>query len=65
MVSFAWVAGVIVVLVGLIVVSDFWGARRFERAFLRKPPQEPGERARSQARGSGVPNSFGGEHGPQ
>jgi hypothetical protein len=55
-VSFAWVAGVIVVVVGLIVVSDFWGARRFERACLRKPAQDPGEHARSQARGSGVPN---------
>ena len=65
MVSFAWVAGVIVVLIGLIVVSEFWEARRFERALLRKPLQDPGEHARGQARGSGVPNSFGGGHGPR
>ena len=65
MVSFAWVAGVVVVLIGLIAVSVFVGARRFERACLRKPAQDPGEHARSQTRRFGVPNAFGGDHGPQ
>ena len=46
MVTFAWVAGGIVVLVGLIALSDLLGGRRASKALLRRPPQDPREQAR-------------------
>jgi hypothetical protein len=56
MVTLAWVAGGIVVLVGLIALSDLLGARRASKALLRKPPHDPREHARIQARDSRVPD---------
>jgi hypothetical protein len=58
MLGFAWVAGVTAVVVRLITVTDLWGARRFDRALLRKPARDPAGHARRQARGSSLPNSF-------
>jgi hypothetical protein len=54
MVTFAWVAGGIVVVVGLIALSDLVSGRRASKALLRKPPQDPREHARIQAHGSDV-----------
>jgi hypothetical protein len=56
MANFAWVACGIVVLVGLIALGDFLGGRRTSRAMLRRPPQDPREQARIQARGAHGPD---------
>lgn len=57
MVTLAWVAGGVVVLVGLIALSDLLGARRASKTLLRKPPHDPREQARIQARDYRVPDS--------
>jgi len=51
MVSYAWVADVIGVLLGLIAIAEFWAARRFARAVLGKPPHDSREHARLHTRG--------------
>jgi hypothetical protein len=51
MAVFAWVVGGIVVIVGLVALSDFLGGRRTSNALLRRPPQDLHEQARIQARG--------------
>jgi hypothetical protein len=63
MVAFAWVAGGIVVLVGLIALSDLLGGRRASKAILRRPPQDPRKQARIRAEGAGQdgPPSAGGQ----
>ena len=64
MATFAWVAGGIVVLVGLIALADLLGGRRASKAMLRRPPQDPREQARIQAsgaRGPDGPPSAGGQ----
>ena len=65
MVTFAWVAGGIAVLVGLIALTDIFGARRARQALLRKPPQDPREHAHIQARGSLVPKDSRGDSAGQ
>ena len=57
--TLAWVAGVIVVVVALIAVNDFVGARWARRALHRKPPHDLREDARIRARGSEVPKDIG------
>jgi heme exporter protein D len=56
---FVWVAGVVAILVVVIAVNDFGGARWTRRALLRKPPHDPREDARIRARGSEVPKDGG------
>jgi hypothetical protein len=51
MAVFAWVVGGIVVLAGLVALIDFLAGRRASKALLRRPPQDPREQARVQARG--------------
>jgi hypothetical protein len=58
-VTFAWVAGVIVVVLVLVALNDFGGGRLARRGLLRKPPQDPHEDARLKARGSRTPNDLG------
>jgi hypothetical protein len=53
MASFAWVAGGIVVLVGLIALIDLLGGRRASKSMLRRPPQDPRKQARIRGEGAG------------
>jgi hypothetical protein len=57
--TFEWVAVVVAVVILLIALNDFGGARWARRALLRKPPQDPREHARIRARGSDVPKDIG------
>jgi hypothetical protein len=59
-VSFAWVAGVIVALLAVITLTDLWTGWRERRALLRKPPQDPREHARIQAEGQRGKDDIGG-----
>lgn len=60
MITFAWIAGVIVAMLAVIALSDFLGAGWRRRAMLRKPPQDPREQARIQAEGARAKDDIGG-----
>lgn len=57
--TFAWVAGVVAVVIALVALNDFWGGRRMKQALLRKPPQDPRQDARIRARGSEMLQDIG------
>ena len=60
---FVLLAGGVVVLLGLIAVSDFLDTRRDTRASRRTSPQGLREHARVHASGRGVPGPRGGGPG--